>query len=409
MSGISGFLNLDGAPVLPERLHRMAGLMAHRGPDGATFTAFPSDHTLPALAWQDRAKAPADSALQDAAFAMIHLRLGVGTVQPLATSDDRYWVVLDGEIANREALRKELPGAGAGDAEVLVSAWAAWGERCLERLDGAFAFAIWDRPGQRLFLARDRFGLKPLYYAEGDRALAFASEIKPVLAGLSLAPKPCEAVVQAFLVHGTRDSGPGTFFEGVLQVPPGHLVAVKARVASPRAYEAIQGMPPPVYDLPRLSGADAAGFFDALPDLLWYREEPFDDVGPYLQWLGFKVDPGGLFRKPGFLDGLKAWLRARDRRALLTPALRERPCPAKVAKRPCPDPDFSGSSWIGEARRGRLASFLDDLARGDSPWIDWLRVGERTDILPFLIAELWRRQIASPDYLAPRAPRLDRG
>ncbi len=243
MCGIAGILGLDGAPVDPGALHRMAALMAHRGPDGQGFAAFPADHTAPPLLWRDPRQAPR---LADAPIGLAHRRLAILDLtetghQPMGSPDGRYWIVLNGEIYNHGALREELKGLGAvfrsrSDTEVVLAAWAAWGERSLERLEGMFAFAVWDWPGHRLFLARDRFGIKPLYYAEAGPAFAFASEIKPVLSGLSLPVKPRAAAVYDLLVRGRKDHRPETFFESVLQLPPGHLLTVKARAAAPRAW-----------------------------------------------------------------------------------------------------------------------------------------------------------------------------
>ncbi len=346
MCGIGGILNLDGAPVEAVRLHRMAALLVHRGPDGQGFAAFPADHTVPALLWQDPARAPAPDRLEDSAIGFVHRRRAVldpaeTEHQPTASADGRYWGVMDGRIYNHSDLRTALgvPFRGRSDTEVLLAAWSAWGERCLERLEGMFAFAVWDRPGNRLFLARDRFGIKPLYYAEADGRIGFASGIKPVLAGLDLPVRPRSQAACDFLVRGLKDHRATTFFDGILQVPPGHLVAVKARASAPRAWydvstavlsrgpacvqdfraafeasvsshlgsgapvgiclsgslesSAILGLaerlrkggihtfPAPKADPIR----EAGGFLDVLPDLLWHQEGPVASASPYVRWL----------------------------------------------------------------------------------------------------------------------------
>ena len=246
MCGIAGVLRLDGAPVDPAALHRMAALLRHRGPDGQGFAAFPADHTASPLLWRDAGRSPAPESLRDAPVGLAHRRLAILDLsetghQPMSSPDGRSWIVYNGEVYNHAELRAELAGRGVrfrgrSDTEVILAAWEAWGEACLERLEGMFAFGIWDRPGHRLLLARDRFGIKPLYYAEAGGAFGFASEIKPVLSGLGLAPKPRDAAAYDLLVRGLKDHREDTFLEDVLQLQPGCLMAVKARLSKPRPY-----------------------------------------------------------------------------------------------------------------------------------------------------------------------------
>lgn len=243
MCGIAGIVRLDSAPVDAAGLHRMAALQTHRGPDGQGFAAFPRDHTALPRLWREPAQVPV---LGDCPVGLAFRRLAILDLteaghQPMGTPDGRYWVVFNGEIYNHVELRRELEASGASfrsrtDTEVLLAAWSAWGERCLERMEGMFAFGILDRPGQRLFLARDRFGIKPLYWAEHAGGIAFASEIKPVLAGLGMPARPSTAAAHDLLVRGRKDHRETTFFEGVQQLPPAHLLTVKARAAPPRAY-----------------------------------------------------------------------------------------------------------------------------------------------------------------------------
>ena len=124
---------------------------------------------------------------------LLHRRLAVidpaGGKQPMTLSwqGEDYWIVYNGELYNTEDLRRELLQSGHvfyghSDTEVLLHAYAQWGEECLERLNGIYAFAVWEGKARRLFLARDRIGVKPLFYCQKEDSLLFASEIKTILA-----------------------------------------------------------------------------------------------------------------------------------------------------------------------------------------------------------------------------------
>jgi asparagine synthase (glutamine-hydrolysing) len=158
--------------------------------------------------------------------------------QPMLSHDGRLVVILNGEIYNYRELREQLSNKGHNfqtqtDTEVLLAAWAEWGEDSLDRLNGMFAFALWDDREQTLFLVRDRVGIKPLYYAHFENksgrdvrapsALVFASEVKSVLAsGLVKAELDTEALHQFLTFLWAPD--PNTLFRGIKTVPPGHLV-----------------------------------------------------------------------------------------------------------------------------------------------------------------------------------------
>ena len=158
--------------------------------------------------------------------------------QPMLSNDGRLVVILNGEIYNYRELREQLLSKGHNfqtqtDTEVLLAAWAEWGEDSLSRLNGMFAFALWDDREQTLFLVRDRVGIKPLYYAHFDNnsgrdvrapsTMVFASEVKSILAsGLVQAELDREALHQFLTFLWAPD--PNTLFRGVKTVPPGHLV-----------------------------------------------------------------------------------------------------------------------------------------------------------------------------------------
>jgi asparagine synthase (glutamine-hydrolysing) len=145
--------------------------------------------------------------------------------QPMASADGRWHVVLNGEVYNYRELREELTGypfRTRTDTEVLLAAWARWGEACLDRFVGMFAFLLWDAREQRLFAVRDRFGVKPLYFAEAPgEGLLFASEIKALqAAGVGL--EHDAASWATYLATGALDHTDKTFWNGVRSVPPGH-------------------------------------------------------------------------------------------------------------------------------------------------------------------------------------------
>jgi asparagine synthase (glutamine-hydrolysing) len=234
MCGIVGILSLGGAPVDPVVLQRMNDRPAHRGPDGAGYLlAWPADGRLAhafvrdIAAWDRRA---------DARIALGHRRLAIldlseRGIQPMAADGGGTWIVFNGEIYNHRALRVELERAGytfttRTDTEVLLQAYQRWGEACLERIQGMFAFAIWDGGAGRLFCARDRLGIKPFYYATPPGHLVFASEIKALLAFPALTAVADDDAVVDYLVHANCDYGERTVFRGVRALPAGHALSV---------------------------------------------------------------------------------------------------------------------------------------------------------------------------------------
>jgi asparagine synthase (glutamine-hydrolysing) len=208
MCGIAGIIAGDRARPVDEALvTRMTDALAHRGPDGAGVWSAPG-------------------------IALGHRRLSIidlaGSPQPMVSGDGRAVIVFNGEIYNYRELRRELQGEGfafqtSGDTEVILAAWARWGTACLDRLDGMFAFVLYDIAKGQVLLARDRLGVKPLYYAAlADGSLAFASELKGLLAHPLLKRKVSRAGVDAFLTWGyVPDSH--AILEGVHKLPAGHF------------------------------------------------------------------------------------------------------------------------------------------------------------------------------------------
>src|SRR2546427_819032 len=209
MCGIVGIVKLDPEETVDEaRLKRMRDVLRHRGPDGAGL-------------WIE------------GPIGLGHRRLAIvdvaGGHQPMANEDQTAWIVFNGEIYNHASLRPELEARAhrsrtGSDTETIIHLYEEEGERCVERLKGMFAFAIWDRTRGRLLLARDRLGIKPLYYACTDRELLFASEIKAILAAGSVRAEFNEAVLPEFLA--TRFvAGEETFFRGIRKLLPGRTLS----------------------------------------------------------------------------------------------------------------------------------------------------------------------------------------
>ncbi len=224
MCGIAGIVGLHGAPVDVAALQRMNDLQAHRGPDGEGYLL--DDVFVRHTSARDRA-APVRLALGHRRLAI--LDLSDRGIQPMGAGG--VWIVFNGEIYNHLELRAELEGAGCAfttrtDTEVLLQAYRRWGEACLDRLDGMFAFAIWDGRAGRLFCARDRLGIKPLYYAATPRHLVFASEIKAVLSFPELDRTLDDTAVLGFLTHGNCDYGERTLFRHVKALPAAHCLTL---------------------------------------------------------------------------------------------------------------------------------------------------------------------------------------
>ncbi len=210
MCGICGVMALDGPLALPEQTpERMIGIMRHRGPDEFG-------------AWRDRS-----TFLGHARLSIIDLESGQ---QPMTADAGRYWITFNGEIFNYPELTAELKAKGhnfvtSSDTEVILHAFEQWGAQCVEHFNGQFAFAIWDCHRRRLFLARDRFGIRPLFLAEHNGQLMFASEIKSLRAFPGFAPELDPGAVGE-IFHYWASVGSATAFRGVAQLPPGHVAFV---------------------------------------------------------------------------------------------------------------------------------------------------------------------------------------
>ena len=213
MCGIAGIFHQQRTgPVLTHDLNDMIGTMSHRGPDARGV------------------------ALPRAGIGLGHLRLAVldldhASDQPFESLDGRYALSYNGEVYNYLELRKELEGVGHrfrtdSDTEVLLASYAEWGTACVERINGMWAFLIYDNRDDTLFCSRDRFGAKPLYYArEGGRFLA-ASEVKALLATAPALARPNYDLLSRFFRSSAHSETEETFFRDVFRLQPAHNMMV---------------------------------------------------------------------------------------------------------------------------------------------------------------------------------------
>jgi len=216
MCGIAGIINSDGRPVDKDLLRRMTDAITHRGPDGEGF------YTSGCIGLGHRRLAVID--------------LSESASQPMLTHDERYVLSYNGEIYNFRELRSELETLHhrfrtTSDSEVVLHAYAEWGGACVERFNGMFAFAIWDRDAQELFLARDRYGIKPLYYTIVGKSLLFGSEQKALLAHPDfLREIDLEGLVEYFTFQNIFTNK--TLLKNVCLFPAGSRTIIKAGEAT---------------------------------------------------------------------------------------------------------------------------------------------------------------------------------
>ncbi len=230
MCGICGIVGMGSRERGEALVRRMMAAIVHRGPDAEGILIAP-----PVVAGSRR-------------LSIIDLP---GGNQPVWNETETLAVVYNGEIYNFRSLRKELEAAGHtfrtnSDTEVIVHAFETWGERCVERLHGMFTFAIVEMPqgpsgpATRVFIARDRMGIKPLYYAIVEGALFFASEVRALLASGAVTARISVDALSSYLLFGSV-SEPVTLVEGVFSLPPGHYLDVrggeeKIRAIVPKPY-----------------------------------------------------------------------------------------------------------------------------------------------------------------------------
>jgi asparagine synthase (glutamine-hydrolysing) len=257
MCGFTGFLDRSGFADGDALLRRMADTIAHRGPDSDGY-------------WVDG----------EAGVALAHRRLAIIDLspaghQPMFSHDGRFVLTYNGEIYNHIDMRRELDERGASgwrghsDTETLLQGFSVWGvPGTLERANGMFAFALWDRAERKLYLARDRMGEKPLYYGMQGKTLLFGSELKALRQHPAWQGRIDRGALSLFLRH-SYVPGPYSIYDGIQKLPPGHyveMVAGDADLPEPVAYWDIAEKARYARDRP-FEGSPDAGV-DALEDLL---------------------------------------------------------------------------------------------------------------------------------------------
>jgi asparagine synthase (glutamine-hydrolysing) len=235
MCGIAGLVHFDGRPVEESRLQQMCQALRHRGPDDEGWIIWPRGAA---------AAGRATAGLGNRRLSVIDVQ---GGHQPISNETRDIWAVLNGEIYNFAELRATLIGRGhqfvtKSDTEVVVHAYEEFGEACVEHLDGMFALAIWDGTRERLILARDRFGKKPLCYSAAGPDVAFASELQALLPAVPAASRELDRDALGDYLAYMAIPAPHTIYKGVRKLPPAHLlVADRQRIRVTRywslAYE----------------------------------------------------------------------------------------------------------------------------------------------------------------------------
>jgi len=226
MCGIAGIYNFNNKPVDPFLVKKMSDSIMHRGPD--------------------------DSGIYvDGSVGLGHRRLSIIDLspagkQPMANKDQNLFIVFNGEIYNFQELRKILEGLGyvfrsKTDTEVILHSYQEWGENCLQRINGMFAFAIYDKTNKKIFIARDRMGEKPLYFYIDNEKFIFASEIKAILQDNSVERKINSQGFVNYFAFG-HSIAPDTIYEGIKKLLPGHYLIIKNGQIEIKQYWALNTM-----------------------------------------------------------------------------------------------------------------------------------------------------------------------
>jgi asparagine synthase (glutamine-hydrolysing) len=312
MCGIAGFFSI--APQSSHILGRMTDLIRHRGPDDEGFVLFQELSAIPRVCGGDDtpdetyhaaiAYAPKErlGSLGDypVTLAFGHRRLSIVDLsplghQPMSSADGRYWIVFNGEVYNHIELRAELEKVGYqfishSDTEVIIAAYREWGKECLSRFNGMFALLIYDREQHRLFIARDRFGVKPLYYRVSANIIAFASEIKEFTVLPDWRALMNGQRVYDFLNWGNTDHTDETLFAGVFQLRGGQALELDFQAIVDGREQYAEGGKLPVYSWYQLNPRPFAGtmqdaaeqFRDKLSDAVKLRLRADVPVGSCL-------------------------------------------------------------------------------------------------------------------------------
>jgi len=227
MCGVCGIISYDLSIENRNKVvHSMNEHMKHRGPDYSN-------------SWSD----------ETASFG--HVRLSIIDLssnghQPMESFDKRYILSFNGEIYNYKEIKRELVSLGVAfkgesDSEVLINAWALWGESVVKKLNGIFAFSVWDRRTRDLYLVRDRYGIKPMFYSYDNNRLIFASEIKPLIKTNLINKNISYEALHQYSYFGAPHSGL-SLFNNIKQVKPAEILNFKERVVTSRKYWSIENI-----------------------------------------------------------------------------------------------------------------------------------------------------------------------
>jgi asparagine synthase (glutamine-hydrolysing) len=255
MCGIYGIISRTADKAVDrDALRRMGQVLVHRGPD---------DEGL---------HADAGAGLGVRRLSIIDLATGQ---QPVANEDGTLWLVFNGEIYNYQELRHTLQQKGHffasnSDTEVIIHAFEEYGDQCVEHLSGMFAFAVWDAPRRRLYIARDRLGIKPLYYWVSGSELVFGSELKAVITCPGV-PRSIDLVALDQFLTLEYIPSPRTIFQGVYKLPPGHRLILEGSRLSVEPYWDLQ-----IRETPRDAVACAEMLTDLVRDAV--RQQLVSDV-----------------------------------------------------------------------------------------------------------------------------------
>jgi len=234
MCGIAGIVHFNGSQILIQHLKQLSDTLAHRGPDDLGFLSYTPSFGL------EVSRHPQETGT----LGLVHRRLSILDLsdagwQPMVSIDRRYAITFNGEIYNYLELQAELKSLGYTfssqcDTEVLLTAYIQWGKAMLSRLVGMFAFAILDTQKNSLFLVRDFFGIKPLYYTEWEGGFAFASEIKALLELPWVTRQINPQRLYDFLTSGVTDTGNQTLLSNIKQLPAAHYLEIN--LTSPNSF-----------------------------------------------------------------------------------------------------------------------------------------------------------------------------
>ena len=256
MCGINGIVTSDYS--LQKKIKNLNILLKHRGPDdegfvainrsNGNFTQYSGDSSIETVKYNhthisNLAKDGSDLILAHRRLSIIDLsENGHG---PMSTENGRFWITYNGEIYNYPELREELSTFGytfktSSDTEVILRAYEHWGTECLNKFNGMWAFAIWDNSKKILFLARDRFGIKPLYYTKTTDFFAFSSEIKPLVSLYPGRPHINKHKIPFYLIYGNRLNSNDTYLDKIYSVPSSHYLVLSGNEVSVKRYYDIE-------------------------------------------------------------------------------------------------------------------------------------------------------------------------